>query len=268
VSALGGAVLLVTGVGVAAAEHMIPTGHHDTASPGAGAPDDGGRTATAASTTTSRSADRETGSVSRSGSRPRLPAQPTRRAAPKATTTTSSTTHAAATDRQSTAAATRAATLRAKSLQTADTSAQQYAKDLKSDAWVLPTSGFHISVWFGESGPYWSSGYHTGIDFATAYGTPVVAVQDATVFQTGWDGPYGNQIRLQFSNGDQVWYNHLSAIEVSKGDQVRKGEELGRVGETGNAFGYHLHFEYRLAKDLSTAVDPRPFFAAHGITLH
>ena len=76
---------------------------------------------------------------------------------------------------------------------------------------MLPTTGFHISVWFGESGGYWSTGYHTGIDFATAYGTPVVAVGNATVVQTGWDGPYGNQIRLQFDNGDEVWYNHLSA---------------------------------------------------------
>ena len=149
----------------------------------------------------------------------------------------------------------------------ADT-AEHYAKELLSDKWVLPTSGFHITVWFGETGPLWSGGFHTGIDFATADGTPVVAVDNGKVVQTGWDGPYGNQIRLQFPNGNQVWYNHLSAIEVHDGQQVLKGEELGRVGETGNAYGYHLHFEYRLASDLNTPVDPRPFFAAHGLHLH
>jgi murein DD-endopeptidase MepM/ murein hydrolase activator NlpD len=147
-------------------------------------------------------------------------------------------------------------------------SAEKYAHELASDTWVLPTTGFHISVWFGEAGGYWETGYHTGIDFATAYGTPVVAVANATVAQTGWDGPYGNQIRLTLENGDQVWYNHLSAIEVNVGDTVLKGQEIGRVGETGNAYGYHLHFEYRLASDLETAVDPAPYFAAHGIPLH
>ena len=132
---------------------------------------------------------------------------------------------------------------------------------------MLPTSGFHITVWFGEAGPYWSSGYHTGIDFATASGTPLVAVANATVAQAGWDGAYGNQIRLQLENGDQVWYNHLSLIEVGAGQAVSQGQEIGQVGETGNAYGAHLHFEYRLASDLSTAVDPAPFFEQHGIHL-
>ncbi len=152
-------------------------------------------------------------------------------------------------------------------LKSAANDAQDYAQQLSSDLWVLPTSGFHITVWFGETGGYWSSGYHTGIDFATAYGTPAVAVGNATVDQAGYDGSYGNQVRLQFENGDQVWYNHLSAIEVTEGQSILKGQEIGRVGDTGNAYGYHLHFEYRLASDLETAVDPAPFFAEHGLPL-
>jgi len=141
------------------------------------------------------------------------------------------------------------------------------AERAASSGWVLPTSNFRISVWFGEAGPYWSSGYHTGIDFATAYGTPVVAVCEATVVQVGWDGAYGNQIRIQLENGDQVWYNHLSAFDVSTGQQVAKGSVLGRVGETGNAYGAHLHLEYRLASDLSTGVDPRPYLESHGVSI-
>ena len=161
----------------------------------------------------------------------------------------------------------RVAQARVNLLRSAANDAQAYAKQLSSDQWVLPTSGFHISVWFGETGGYWSTGYHTGIDFATDYGTPVVAVGNATVVQAGWDGSYGNQIRLQFDNGDEVWYNHLSAIEVTAGQAVTQGQEIGRVGDTGNAFGYHLHFEYRLASDLENAVDPAPYFAKHGIAL-
>jgi murein DD-endopeptidase MepM/ murein hydrolase activator NlpD len=161
----------------------------------------------------------------------------------------------------------RQARARVEMLKSAADDAQHYAHELSSAQWVLPTSGFHITVWFGETGYYWSSGYHTGIDFATAYGTPTMAVGNATVERAGWDGSYGNQIRLQFENGDQVWYNHLSAIEVTQGQTVTKGQEIGRVGDTGNAYGYHLHFEYRLASDLKTAVDPLPFFVEHGINL-
>jgi murein DD-endopeptidase MepM/ murein hydrolase activator NlpD len=161
----------------------------------------------------------------------------------------------------------RAADARNDELSTMAKSAEKYAKELSSDTWVMPTSNFNISVWFGEAGGYWQTGYHTGIDFATAYGTPVVAVSNATVAQTGWDGPYGNQIRMTLENGDQVWYNHLSSIEVNVGDTVLKGQEIGRVGDTGNAYGYHLHFEYRLAADLETPVNPEPYFAAHDLPL-
>jgi murein DD-endopeptidase MepM/ murein hydrolase activator NlpD len=152
-------------------------------------------------------------------------------------------------------------------LRDAAAEAENYAEELSSDEWVLPTSGFHISTWFGEAGPYWSSGYHTGVDFATAYGTPAVAVTNAVVVQTGWDGPYGNQVRLQLENGDEVWYNHLSSIDVVTGQQVVKGQQVGRVGETGNAYGAHLHFEYRLASNLHDGVDPVPFFLEHNLTL-
>lgn len=152
-------------------------------------------------------------------------------------------------------------------LRQAANNAEKYAKKLSSRQWAMPTTGFHLTELFGVPGPHWASGYHTGVDFATAYGTPVVAVGNGTIVKTGWDGPYGNQVRLQLPNGDQVWYNHLSAIEVTVGRPVLKGQALGRVGDTGNAFGYHLHFEYRLAADLSTAVDPVPFLRDHGLTL-
>ena len=161
----------------------------------------------------------------------------------------------------------RLAQLRTASLRNAASDAQTYAEELSSDEWVLPTSGFRISTLFGEAGPYWSSGYHTGVDFATAYGTPAVAVTGAIVIQTGWDGPYGNQVRLQLENGDEVWYNHLSSIDVVTGQAVVKGQQVGRIGDTGNSYGAHLHLEYRLASNLSDGVDPMPFLAEHGVVL-
>jgi murein DD-endopeptidase MepM/ murein hydrolase activator NlpD len=260
VSAVGGLALLLTGIGAAAANHLIPTGHHDAA-PQAAANVSGSDFSSPDRSSAGQGSD----DVSRSGVRPRLRKTPSSGATSPSAVTPSDRT--APRETTPSDAAAKAALLRTESLQAADTLAKSYARKLQSDTWVLPTSGFHITEWFGDPGPYWATGYHTGIDFATAYGTPVVAVQDARVFQTGWDGPYGNQIRLQLPNGDQVWYNHLSAIGVTKGQHVTKGEVLGHVGETGNAYGYHLHFEYRLAKDLTLAVDPKPFFAAHGIHL-
>lgn len=129
----------------------------------------------------------------------------------------------------------------------------------------MPTSGFTISSRFGEAGSYWASGYHTGIDFATDHGTPAAAVSNATVVQAGWDGAYGNHVRLRLENGDEVSYSHLSSIAVVDGERVSTGQRVGRVGETGNAYGAHLHFEYRLAGNLDEAVNPRPRLAEHGV---
>jgi hypothetical protein len=58
----------------------------------------------------------------------------------------------------------------------------------------------------------------------------------------------------------QSWYCHLSRVQVPKGAQVRAGDLIGNVGETGNAFGFHLHFEIR--KD-GTPVDPMPYISGH-----
>jgi murein DD-endopeptidase MepM/ murein hydrolase activator NlpD len=236
---IGGAALIVAAAGAATAGGAIGGGH--TTDAAATAATGGGYVANLSSASLE---GRDATRISRAGARPQVTAT------------------ASARDK---AAETIAA--RNEKLREAANDAEKYAKELSSDEWVYPTTGYHISTWFGEAGPYWSSGYHTGIDFATAYGTPVVAVTNAVVVQTGWDGPYGNQIRLQLENGDEVWYNHLSSIEVTVGQSVLKSEEIGRVGETGNAYGYHLHFEYRLASDLHTGVDPKPYFEEHGIPL-
>lgn len=232
---IGGAALLVAAVGAATAGQAI-------GSPAGTASANGG--GYVAKLSSASLEGRDATQISRAGARPQLSA--------KVSVRTRAEKIAAARNQQ---------------LRRAANNAEAYAEELNSNEWVYPTTGFNMAAWFGDAGPYWSSGYHTGIDFSTAYGTPVVAVSNAIVVQTGWDGPYGNQIRLQLENGDEVWYNHLSSIEVTVGQTVLKGEEIGRVGDTGNAYGYHLHFEYRLAADLETAVDPVPYFAEHGLFL-
>jgi murein DD-endopeptidase MepM/ murein hydrolase activator NlpD len=159
---------------------------------------------------------------------------------------------------------------RSDKLRDAADEAELYAEELTSDEWVAPTSGFTFSTAFGVPGPYWASGYHTGVDLSAPYGQPVVAPANGVVSSAGWDGAYGNQVRLQLENGDEIWLNHMSAIDVTAGQSLVKGQQVGRVGATGNVSSptaYHIHLEYRLAADLGTGVDPVPYFAEHGVSL-
>ncbi len=242
-SMIGGLALLVAAVGAATAGQAITAGHDV-------APTSSEQHGSYVASLSSASLEgRDATTVSRGVIRPLLASKVT------------------AKNSAATSAAQLLANKRNDRLRDAAAEAETYAEELSSDEWVLPTTGFHISTWFGEAGPYWSSGYHTGIDFATAYGTPAVAVTNAVVVQTGWDGPYGNQVRIQLENGDEVWYNHLSSIDVVAGQQVVKGQQVGRVGDTGNSYGSHVHIEYRLASDLQNGVDPRPFFLEHNLPL-
>jgi len=91
-----------------------------------------------------------------------------------------------------------------------------------------------------------SRGFHTGLDLAGASGSPVYAADGGTVSFAGWSGGYGKLIKINHGNGYVTYYAHLSSINVSNGKKVAKGEMIGRVGNTGNSTGPHLHFEIRL----------------------
>ena len=91
-----------------------------------------------------------------------------------------------------------------------------------------------------------SRGFHTGLDLAGASGSPVYASDGGTVSFAGWSGGYGKLIQINHGNGYVTYYAHLSSINVSNGQKVAKGEMIGRVGNTGNSTGPHLHFEIRL----------------------
>ena len=106
----------------------------------------------------------------------------------------------------------------------------------------IPTSNYTITATFGQPGG-WSSGYHTGMDFAAPVGTPVVAAMAGTVLSVGWDGAYGNAITIGNIDGTQSRYAHLNSTSVTAGQKVAVGEGIGTVGSTGNTSGAHLHFE-------------------------
>lgn len=88
---------------------------------------------------------------------------------------------------------------------------------------------------------------HTGVDIACSYGSTIRAADGGTVInaQGGWNGGYGNRVIIDHGNGLQTLYGHLSAIYVTVGDTVERGQVIGAEGSTGNSTGPHLHFEVR-----------------------
>ncbi|CAL9481080.1 MULTISPECIES: M23 family metallopeptidase [unclassified Streptomyces] len=132
--------------------------------------------------------------------------------------------------------------------------------------YTLPTSSYTLTSTFGQAGAYWSSGYHTGLDFAAPTGTLIKAVHTGTITAAGWDGSYGYKTVLTLDDGTEIWYAHQSSINVSVGQKVTTGDVIGRVGATGNVTGAHLHFEVHPAGS-SGGVDPAAWLAGKGLSV-
>lgn len=94
------------------------------------------------------------------------------------------------------------------------------------------------------TGPRWGR-THNGIDIAgdRCNGKPAVAACDGVVVRADWYGGYGNCVIIDHGNGVQTLYAHLCAFSVQVGDVLAAGDEVGKIGSTGNSTGPHLHFE-------------------------
>jgi murein DD-endopeptidase MepM/ murein hydrolase activator NlpD len=86
---------------------------------------------------------------------------------------------------------------------------------------------------------------HTGVDWATAYGTPIFASGKGVVEVAGWEGGYGKYVKLKHNNGYETAYGHMSAFAkgLEVGQHVRQGQVIGFVGSTGQSTGAHVHYE-------------------------
>ena len=102
-------------------------------------------------------------------------------------------------------------------------------------SFIRPMRGGTESMQFGGS--------HRGLDIAAPRGTSVMAADGGTVTFAGFNSSYGNYIIISHGSVYSTLYAHLSAMNVRRGDQVYRGQEIGRVGSTGNSTGPHLHFE-------------------------
>ncbi|MDN5382024.1 MULTISPECIES: M23 family metallopeptidase [Streptomyces] len=130
--------------------------------------------------------------------------------------------------------------------------------------YTLPTSSYTITSSYGQAGAMWSSGYHTGVDFAAPTGTLIKAVHSGTITEAGWAGSYGYRTILTLDDGTELWFCHQSSINVSVGQKVTTGDVIGRVGATGNVTGPHLHFEVH-PNGQADGIDPIAWLRSKGL---
>jgi murein DD-endopeptidase MepM/ murein hydrolase activator NlpD len=117
---------------------------------------------------------------------------------------------------------------------------------LASTPSIWPTNGWPSSGLGWRLDPFTGKqAYHSGLDIAAAYGNPVVAPADGYVISTTFDKFYGNCIKINHGGGVVTLFGHLSKIEVKEGQRVKRGDEIGKVGNTGRSLGSHLHYEIR-----------------------
>lgn len=123
--------------------------------------------------------------------------------------------------------------------------------------WAWPTKTPYVIT----SGYGWRWGkIHKGLDISgTGHGSPIYAANDGVVLESRYDSFNGNFIVINHNNGYYTIYAHMSALLVKKGDIVTIGQQIGKMGATGYAFGAHLHFGVWRGypdRSASTSVNP------------
>lgn len=123
---------------------------------------------------------------------------------------------------------------------------------------VMPADIRSISSGFGyRRDPFnGHAAMHAGLDFRAPYGAPIHAAADGTVSFVGTKSGYGNVVEVSHGNGMITRYAHMSRFASSVGQDVKAGDVIGRIGNSGRSTGPHLHFEVRIN---GNAVNPRPF---------
>ena len=98
--------------------------------------------------------------------------------------------------------------------------------------------------------------FHSGMDIASYYGSPIKSPADGIVIDVERKGGLGTVLVIDHGNGVITRYGHLSMAEKKPGDRVKRGEVIARVGTTGRTTGPHLHYEIIVG---GTPVDPKKF---------
>ena len=109
---------------------------------------------------------------------------------------------------------------------------------------ALPVSGVVTSEVGWRKDPFNGRlSLHKGTDIAARAGTPIQAVADGTVIESGAKGTFGNAVMIRTDDGRRMLYAHNQQNFVRVGDRVVRGDAIAAVGATGRATGPHVHFE-------------------------
>ncbi len=120
-----------------------------------------------------------------------------------------------------------------------------------------PVEGTDVS----DVSSFWGDGRnHKGTDILAPNGTAIFAAEAGTVTYVGWEAGWGLYMTIDHGNGLRTLYSHCSSITAKQGQKVERGEYVAAVGITGNAYGYHLHFEVH---QNGVAVDGRPYLGVN-----
>ena len=98
---------------------------------------------------------------------------------------------------------------------------------------------------------------HMGLDVGARRGTPIRASGDGVVIFAGWDGGYGNLVKIRHGDGTITYYAHCRKFDVRRGQRVRAGQQIATVNSTGRSTGDHLHFGVQRHGRFE---DPRRYF--------
>jgi murein DD-endopeptidase MepM/ murein hydrolase activator NlpD len=136
-------------------------------------------------------------------------------------------------------------------------SSSSSSSTVSSSGYMWPVPSVHtISSGYG----YRDGGEnHTGIDISdgNCYGATIVASRGGTVEWAGYDDSgYGNYVIINHGDGYKTLYGHCSALYVSKGQKVSQGQSIAAIGNTGQSYGNHLHFEVRTGDQRSDRQNP------------
>ena len=135
---------------------------------------------------------------------------------------------------------------------------------------VMPSGGGNGSFVWPCSGPitsyygwrvhpiFGTRKYHSGMDIAVDYGTPIHAAATGVVVYSGWMGGYGYAIMIDHGGGLVTIYGHNSSLTVSEGQRVSQGQLVAYAGSTGYSTGPHCHFEVRLHGEVTEPLNYLP----------
>ena len=110
----------------------------------------------------------------------------------------------------------------------------------------LPQGVGYISSAFGWRKLNGRNDYHAATDIACAQNTPIYAADSGKVLRAEWHWSYGNYVLIDHGGGLSTLYAHCTSLATSVNQYVNKGQVIGYVGQTGKAYGYHLHLEVRV----------------------